>query len=623
MISIPDIKTSISNGLILDGVIKNGKFETDSRGRLKMFTGGFTVVFPTIVNGEKWGFRCWHNDLGNLRSHFEILSEELNKINCPYFCDFVYADEGIIVNGLKYSTTRMRWVDGLDIKKFLCKHREEKVRLKKLATRFLKMACDLHQLGIAHGDLQHGNILVDKNDNLFLIDYDSMYLPTLKGQGDIIAGLKGYQHPKRVDNINASEKLDYFSELIIYTSIMGVAEKPEFVEKYNLEDSEQMLFSPDDFINIDQSDIFHDLKNLKGIFPRLLEVLKQYLSKDDINNLEPFDIVIGKYYQDPKILYFEADKGNKVVVGTEGKIIWAVENVSELYLNEEPIEVYQKSHQELFNSLGAKRFVLVAKNGLKEVSAELYIEAVDGAIVSLTTNTNRLRRGHGEQTVLQWNIENAQSALLMYEDTERVIELRGNMIVAPQKTTTYRISAKAKEGEKLTVQDLTIFVTDASKVVFEADKVYSLPSIPIKLSWNVQFAKEVKFDGEEVEHCGNKIIEFDKESSYTLTVVDDFGTIEYPLTIRMLPLPFVRGVMVPTPNISKNISIINKVPRPTFNVNLVPLIDEPKFTIEVPRFVETPEILKNKEQVPTGIMGRLGTIWRNLENSVVEGLKIY
>ena len=94
MISIPDIKTSISNGLILDGFIKNGNFETDSRGRLKMFAGGFTVVFPTIVNGEKWGFRCWHNDLGNLRSHFEILSEELDKLNCPYFCDFVYEDEG-------------------------------------------------------------------------------------------------------------------------------------------------------------------------------------------------------------------------------------------------------------------------------------------------------------------------------------------------------------------------------------------------------------------------------------------------------------------------------------------------------------------------------------------------
>lgn len=623
MISIPDIKTSISNGLILDGFIKNGKFETDSRGRLKMFAGGFTVVFPTIVNGEKWGLRCWHNDLGNLRSHFEILSEELNKLKCPYFCDFVYEDEGILVNGLKYPTTRMRWVDGLDIKKFLCEHRGEKIRLKKLATRFLKMACDLHQLGIAHGDLQHGNILVDKNDNLFLIDYDSMYLPTLKGQGDIIAGLKGYQHPRRADNINASEKLDYFSELIIYTSIVGVAERPEFVEKYNLEDSEQMLFSPDDFIDIEKSDIFRDLKELKGIFPRLLEVLKQYLSEDDINNLEPFNTLIDKYYPDPKILYFEADKGRKVVVGTEGKILWAVENASELYLNGESIEVYQKSHQEHFGTLGTKHFSLVAINGLKEVRAELDIEAVDGAIISLITNTNKLRRGQGEQAVLQWKIENAQSALLMFEDIEHVIELEGNLIVSPKDTTTYRISAKAMEGGKITVQELTILVIDASKVEFEADKVYSLPSIPIKLTWNVQFAKEVKLDGEDVGLRGNKIVEVEKETCYILTVIDDFGTIDYPLTIRMLPLPFIRGVMVPTPSITKNINIINKIPRPAFNISLVPLAKEPKFSIEVPQFVESPEILHEIEHVPTGIMRRMGTIWRNLENSVVERLNIY
>ncbi len=623
MIRIPDIKTSVSNGLILDEFIKNGKFETDSRGRLKMFTGGFTVVFPTIVNGEKWGFRCWHNDLGNLRSHFEILSEEFKKICCPYFCNFDYVDEGIIVNGLKYPTTRMRWVDGVDLKKFICEHKTEKLRLKRLAAKFLKMIQTLHLLGIAHGDLQHGNILVDGNENLFLIDYDSVYLSALKGQADIIAGLKGYQHPKRSENAIASEKLDYFSELIIYTSIIGVAEKPALVDKYNIKDSEQMLFSPEDFVDIEHSGIFSDLSELKGLFPNLLAILKQYLLEDDINKLEPFDALMDKYYLDPKILYFKADRSNKVVVGTEGKIIWAVDNTSELYLNEESIEVYQKSHQELFNTLGTKHFSLVAKNGLKEVRAELDIEAVDGAIVSLFTNTNKLRKGKGEQAVLQWKIENAQSALLMYEDIEHVIELDGNLIVSPKETTTYRISAKAKEGEKLTVQELTIFVTEASKVIFEADKIYSLPSIPIKITWKVQFAKEVRFDGESVELCGNKIVEVDKETCYILTVEDDFETIDYPLTIRMLPLPFIREVMAPAPNISKNITIINKVPRPTLNVSLVPLVDEPKFSIEPPQFVEVPEIFQNEDCVPTGIISKLRTIWGNLESTVVEGLKIY
>ncbi|MBR1688584.1 MAG: hypothetical protein IJ710_08680 [Prevotella sp.] len=624
MISIPDIKTSINNRLILDEFIRKGKFEKDPRGRLKMFTGGFTVVFPTIVNSEKWGFRCWHNDLGNLRSHFEILSAEFKKINCPYFCDFDYTDEGIIVNGLKYPTTRMRWVDGQDIKQFICEHRTEKQRLKRLAARFLTMAQTLHQYGIAHGDLQHGNILVDGNDNLFLIDYDSVYLPALKGQADIIAGLKGYQHPKRSKNINASEKLDYFSELIIYTSIIGVAEKPDLAEKYNLEDAEQMLFSPDDFADIEHSAIFEDLSALKGLFPNLLNILKQYLAEDDINHLEPFDVLMAQLYPAPKILYFKPERGPKVVVGTEEKIVWAVEDASELYLNGQPLEVYQKSHQERFDSLGTKHFELIAINGLVQEKVSLDIEAVDGAIVSFSANTIKLRRGQNEQATLQWEIENAQSALLTFGNTEKVIQARDSLIVSPADTTTYRISATAKDGPKVTTEELTILVIDASQVQFEADKVYSLPSVPITLTWNVEYAHNVKLNNELVKHSGRKVVEIEKDTVFTLTVEDEFGIVDHPLTIQMLPLPFVRSVLVPTPNIRKNINVINKVPRPNINISLSPIaMEEPRFSLEEPQFVGTPSILQKSPEVPTGILYRLGTVWKKIEGNIVERLKIY
>ncbi len=624
MISIPDIKISISNGFILDEFIKTGKFETDSRGRLKMFAGGFTVVFPVTIKGEKWGFRCWHNDLGNLRSHFEILSEELKKINCPYFCNFDYVDEGIIVNGLKYPTTRMRWVDGLDIKKFVCEHRTEKLRLKRLAEKFLMMVKTLHQHCIAHGDLQHGNIIIDKNDNLFLIDYDSVYLPALKGQADIITGLKSYQHPKRSENINASEKLDYFSELIIYTSIVGVAERPDLVEKYNMEGAEQMLFSSDDFADLQHSDIFKDLSALKGIFPNLLSILKQYLAEKDINNIEPFDIMMAQHYRAPKILYFKPERGPKVVVGTEKKIVWAVEDCSELFLNDEPLEVYQKSYQELFDKIGTKHFELVAINGLEQVKAALEIETVDGAIVSFTTNAVKLKRGLCEHAILHWDIENAQSAILTDGDTEKKIQMRGTLVVSPKDSTTYRISATAKDGPKITTEELTILVMDTSKVRFEADKVYSLPSIPITLSWEVEFAREVKMDGKIIGHSGKKVVVVEKETVFTLTVEDEFATIDYPITVRMLPLPFVRSVLIPIPNIRKNISIINKIPRPCINISLMPMImEETRFSLQTPYFAEIPSILQQKRNMPTGVLGRLCTIWEKIEDNIVERLKIY
>lgn len=61
MIDISDIKASIQNKvLIQDDFFKSAQFLKDSRGRLISYAGGYTVVIPSIVNGEKWAFRCWH-----------------------------------------------------------------------------------------------------------------------------------------------------------------------------------------------------------------------------------------------------------------------------------------------------------------------------------------------------------------------------------------------------------------------------------------------------------------------------------------------------------------------------------------------------------------------------------
>ncbi|QLQ08322.1 MAG: hypothetical protein HZY76_21580 [Anaerolineae bacterium] len=53
---------------------------------------------------------------------------------------------------------------------------------------------NLQTHGIAHGDLQHGNVLVAA-DELRLIDYDGMYVPPLSGRESHEIGHRNYQHP--------------------------------------------------------------------------------------------------------------------------------------------------------------------------------------------------------------------------------------------------------------------------------------------------------------------------------------------------------------------------------------------------------------------------------------------
>ena len=212
MPTIPSIRTSIENKdvLVLDDHAKNGTFERDARGRLVAYAGGFSVVFPyKTANGEKWAFRCWHSDIKNSKKRYETISDSIKKSHLSFLCEFQYIDKGINVEGTIYPTTRMRWIDGITIKDYICKNRNSKDVLIALADNFLKMTQALHAQSLAHGDLQHGNILVDKNHQLYLVDYDSFYCPKLKGEADTVTGLADYQHPARISNKTVSEKLDY------------------------------------------------------------------------------------------------------------------------------------------------------------------------------------------------------------------------------------------------------------------------------------------------------------------------------------------------------------------------------------------------------------------------------
>ena len=296
MIEIIDIKASINQReLILDPFIRNATFSYDCRHRLISYSGGFTVVFPCYVNNEKWAFRCWHANLEGTRERFKILSLSFSDIQLSYFTDFVYVNAGIIINGRPCPTTRMRWIDGVALKTFIWSHRHNK-------------GCLVQS--IAHGDLQHANIIVDSNYKLHLIDYDSMFVPELAPihAKDIITGKPDYQHPARKDNVYANEKLDYFSEAIILCSILAIAYKPELVEKYQLETSDALLFTRNDFENFSASSIYHDLSGLPQSIILLREVLTQYLTKDDINILAPIEetahlligtsIPLSKYIKD-------------------------------------------------------------------------------------------------------------------------------------------------------------------------------------------------------------------------------------------------------------------------------------------------------------------------------------
>jgi len=274
--------------------LKDAEIKINPDGNPYCCTGGFTMVFHLTKANRRWAFRVWHANISNLKERFQKISQYLTVQQLPYFADFIYDEKSLLVAGDKVDTIRMEWIDGMLLKEYIEQYLHDSVRLRQLSDNFLTMCRDLHQSQISHGDLQHGNIIIDAHDGIRLIDYDSVCVPDTVGQYEFVAGLRGYQHPSRLmGGTNASLHADYFSELIIYLSIIALAERPQLWDEYNLKNTETLLFNDADFEQLSQSRIYRDLSCLQSDeITSLLSVLGNYLNTPSYLALRPFDLFL-------------------------------------------------------------------------------------------------------------------------------------------------------------------------------------------------------------------------------------------------------------------------------------------------------------------------------------------
>ena len=283
-----------------DPDLRGGKVKVGKDNFLLSYAGGFSIVFPINVVSKTFALRCWTQEVDNAQVRYQKISDYLGQVSLPWFVDFKYAPEGIMVMGKKYPITRMEWVEGETLRDFIAKNLQTPNIFRTVADDFQKMVTTLHDHQISHGDLQDGNILIKRNGaaiEIKLIDYDSLSVPALHGQPEQIVGLPEYQHPQRIaGGGKASEKVDYFSELVIYLSFLSIAEKSDlwtqFADAKRVNDG--LLFSKEDFENPNQSGIFQELEKLSPDIQQLTATLKDFCAKTSIDQLEPLEAILPK-----------------------------------------------------------------------------------------------------------------------------------------------------------------------------------------------------------------------------------------------------------------------------------------------------------------------------------------
>lgn len=274
-----------SADLIGGSILMNGN-------RINMSCGGYATVFPfTKSNGVKIAVRCWFADIGDSKKRMLVINSYLEKLSSQYFINFNFQEKALIVNGVIQPVVTMDWIDFPDLKEYVNSHINFKRNILAIAENFLAMVVFFHSRNVSHGDLSHSNIKVSENGELMVIDYDSMYVEGLEDMPDIIKGLPGYQHPRRRDIKTLNCKLDYFSELVIYLSLLIYADDPQIWHQFY--ETEDFLFSSDDFIYPDSSDLLNKYKlSSNKLISSLTGKLIECLGVDDILQLEPLEDIV-------------------------------------------------------------------------------------------------------------------------------------------------------------------------------------------------------------------------------------------------------------------------------------------------------------------------------------------
>lgn len=223
-------------------------------------SGAFAIVFRmTDAMGDAWAAKCFFNPSPDLRGRFSALSARLADHPVDAVAPFNFLPGGIRVEGQAWPVLRMPWQSGRSLISHVQHHLNEPDALVALASALAATQRDLEAAGIAHGDLQHGNILVDGDalaPRIRLIDLDAAYVPALRKMSSLEAGHRNYAHPDRGSS-DFGPYVDRFTFRVLDASLRALAARPNLWDVYHT--GENLIFSAADFFDPDTSALLADL----------------------------------------------------------------------------------------------------------------------------------------------------------------------------------------------------------------------------------------------------------------------------------------------------------------------------------------------------------------------------
>ena len=237
----------------------------DGQGEPCHISGDSSVVFKMQdkTTGKCYALKCFTKAQKRRADAYCLIAEELEIVESQYVVSVKYLEKELLVCRQdkleRFPVLLMDWVDGHTLGAFVAANYQNQSVMSMLCYRFGVMAAWLRSQSFAHGDIAPDNIIVRPNGFLTLVDYDGMFVSTMKGWESPSVGSKDFCHPLRTV-VDFDETIDDFSLASIALSLKAISMNFTLLDTYGA--SDRLLFSEKDYRTPSNSKVISALQGL-------------------------------------------------------------------------------------------------------------------------------------------------------------------------------------------------------------------------------------------------------------------------------------------------------------------------------------------------------------------------
>lgn len=261
-----DYLEAVASESFVDRALENLTIEFNRDGSLAFTQGREAIVFKAASESSRVAVRfprnITYNGIESYVQRMMLTTDYLNRFNINHFPKCKVVPQAIKLSKGVFPATVMKWCEGVTLMEYLRQNIYNEEKLVSLLFQFMNICRVNHDADIVHGDIHSGNIIIDKNDRITILDIDNLWIP-MHGMNDDRGGNRNWQHPLRLHNKFITTNIDNFSEIIVCSTIYTAIVAPDIFMRNSQAD---FLFSVGDYTLPEYSQLLNEMISKPNTF---------------------------------------------------------------------------------------------------------------------------------------------------------------------------------------------------------------------------------------------------------------------------------------------------------------------------------------------------------------------